>query len=159
MRNLLLLFLMVFITFSCVKGPSKDPVPTLEFKAVSPLGKATSASQPPRDTAVLILRYEDGDGDIFRNSNTDGPNLVYTTYAFNVGSNKFKIDGYPNQATIIQPANGYYKGKSIKGDIYVPMRQFRSSDNVKVIKFTAFMVDMKNNKSNTVTSPVYTLNF
>jgi hypothetical protein len=159
MRNLLLLFLAIFATISCVKTPSTEPVPTLEYKGVSPLGKVSTGGIGPRDTAVLILRYSDGDGDLFRNSNSDGPNLIYTTYAFNSDSNKFIMNGFPNPATITQPANGYYKGKSIHGDIYVPMRQFRTSDAIKVIKFEAFMVDMKNHKTNVVTSPVFTLNF
>ena len=122
------------------------------------MGKTGSGSNI-RDTAVLVLRYSDGDGDLFRNSNSDGPNLIYATYAFNADSNKFLLNGGLNPATITQPANGYYKGKAIHGDIFVPMGQFRSSDKIKVIRFEAFMVDMKNNKSNLVTSPVFTLSF
>ena len=159
MRQLALIILGLTLIFSCVKKPTKDPVPVLKYKAVNPLGKATSASQGPRDTAVLIFSYEDGDGDLFRDSNSDGPNLVYSTYAFNADSNKFILNGYPSQATITQPDNGNYKGKSIHGEIYVPMLQFRSGDNIKVIKFEAFMVDMKDHKSNVISSPVFTLNF
>ncbi len=159
MHYFLITVISVFGVFSCVKPPNDSPIPSLEYKDVPVMGKVSSGSLGSRDTAVLVLRYSDGDGDMFRNSNADGPNLIYTTYAFNADSNKFIINGSPNAATITQPANGYYRGKSIHGDIYVPMRQFRSGDNIKVIKFEAFIVDMKNNKSNIVSSPVFTLNF
>ncbi len=163
MRYLLPLIPIISLIFSCVKPPSEDPVPVIEFKDIHNMRKAISYYPDGklwiRDTAVLVLGYADGDGDIFRNKNSDGPNLVYTTYAFNQDSNKFVIDNFPNPATITQPADGYYLGKSIHGEIFVPMPQFRSSDNVKVLKFQAFMEDMKGHKSNVVTSPVYTLNF
>jgi hypothetical protein len=159
MRILTILIVLTAAMFSCVKPPNQDPIPEIEYRGVPVLGKATSASEPPRDTAVLVIRYSDGDGDIFRNSNSDGPNLIYATYALNADSGKFVREGDMNQTTITQPANGYYKGKAIYGDIYLPMRQFRSSDKVKVIKFEAFMVDMQDHKSNVITSPVFTLNF
>lgn len=148
---------LVFI-LSCAKQPSTDPVPALTFKYVDPLGKTKLGSTlGERDTATLVFHYEDGDGDLFRNNNNDGANLIYTTYVYQADSDKFVVDGISNPATITQPANGAYKGKSIFGDIYVPMRQFRSSDKIKIFKFEAFMLDMKGHKSNVISSPVYTL--
>jgi hypothetical protein len=159
MRYLLFLFPVMFVTFSCVKPPSTDPVPLLEYKDVSPLERTTLGGGTPRDTAVLIVRYADGDGDLFRNSSKDPPNVIYWTLAFNADSNKFIRDQDIHSYNIPQPANGYYKGKAIHGDVYIPMRQIRSSDKIKVIKFEVFMVDMQDHKSNVVTTPVFTLSF
>jgi hypothetical protein len=154
-----LIIISAFLFFwKCVKPASKDPIPSLDYKSVNNLGKVPG-SVPPRDTAVLVLGYEDGDGDLFRNSSADGPNLIYTTYYYDADQDKFLIDGSPNSATVRQPDNGYYKGKSIQGEIYIPLSQFRSGDDKKILKFEAFMIDMKDNKTNVVTSPVFTLNF
>lgn len=152
MRHLLVSLLIGLIAFACVKQPSDNPVPLLEFKSVAPLGKVGNTG---RDTAVVIFRYNDGDGDLFNNTNKDAPNLVCSIYSFNADSNKFEVNNVPY--SILQPANGYYRNKSIYGDLYLPMRQFRPSDKVKIVRFEVFMVDIKKNKSNIITSPTYTL--
>jgi hypothetical protein len=108
-----------------------------------------------RDTAVVAFRYNDGDGDLFNNTNKDAPNLVCSIYTFNTDSNKFDVNNVPY--SILQPANGYYRGKSIYGDLYLPMRQFRPSAKVRLVRFEVFMVDIKKNKSNIISSPTYTL--
>ena len=158
MRWIIYICLLFFAGFlSCVKAPNEDPVPSLEFEDVLNMHRITET--PAHDTAVLVLKYSDGDGDIFRDNNSDGPNLVSSTYAFNRDSLKFILDQGPSPYTITQPANGYYKGKAIHGEIFVPMRNFRSGVNIKVIRFETFIVDMKGNKSNVVVSPTFTLNF
>jgi hypothetical protein len=154
MRHLILFIFVALIAVRCVKQPSTDPVPSLEFKDVTPLGKV--AGQGTRDTAVVIFRYNDGDGDLFNNSSKDQPNLICRIFTFNTDSNKFDVNNVPY--SILQPANGYYKKKSIYGDLYVPMRQFRPSDKVKMVRFEIFMVDIQKHQSNTISSPVYTLN-
>src|SRR5688572_20735157 len=105
MRSLDAICFLLFISFfSCVKPPNEDPVPTLEFSNVLNMTRVVSETLPPRDTAVLVLKYADGDGDIFRDNNSDGPNLIYSTYAFSSDSNKFVLDQGPSPATITQPA-------------------------------------------------------
>lgn len=156
MHYLLILFVALFMGFSCVKPPSKDPIPSLEYKAVTNLGKSPNTQ---RDTAVLILRYEDGDGDIFVENGTSESNLFYMTKYFNADSNKFIIDGSAHAARLTIPENAPNDGKAIKGDIYLPLDQIRSGDNIKVIKFEAFIKDRASHISNTVSSPVFTLNF
>ncbi len=163
MNYLFCIIFSVFIFGSCVKQQSKDPVPHIEF--LDFLG-AQKSQFSNNDTATVFLSYEDGDGDLFVDNFSDGSNLVLTTYALNKTTNKFQAsydltikDTIRYTNTIKQPDNGYYKGKAIRGEIYVPLSEFRESDEVKVVKFTVFMVDKKNNKSNIAASPVYSLNF
>jgi len=156
---ILLLPLVLALPF-CAKRPSKNPVPKIEFLELQSLGKVGT-----RDTAVIVLHYQDGDGDLFTDRTTDDNNFLFTPYTINE-EGKFQafIDPITQDSvritySIKQPANGYYKGKSIQGEIYVPLREFRPSDDFKIIKFTGFMQDMRKNRSNVVSSPVYTLNF
>lgn len=147
-RYTALIFSFCFFAFSCVKKSPSDPIPEIEYKDFKLLGSAKT------DSAVFVIGYKDWDGDLFRNDNTDGPNTVISTYAFRQDSNKFVFD----QAfayVITQPADGYYKGKSIQGDIFIPVSEFRSDKSLKKLKFEIFMVDMKGNKSNLVTSPEF----
>jgi hypothetical protein len=162
MRLLLVLFISVVASY-CVKQNTSNPVPAIEFKEVANLGKSPYTNT---DTATIVLGYEDGDGDLFVNSTEDDYNFIFTPYSYKKNLNAFSADfDYLTNDTfrivskIKQPDNGYYKGKSIRGVIYLPLREFRLNDNVDVIKFVGFMIDMKKNKSNVVSSPVYTLNF
>jgi hypothetical protein len=155
MRHLVIIFLAALVTFSCVKRRSDRTTPELTYKGLENYGKSVYTNS---DTAVLVMEYADGDGDLFVNNSTDDPNLVIISYNFLPDSNKF-IVGDISGKTLKQPDNGYYKGKSIRGELYIPMKQFRLNDGIKMVKFEAFMVDMKKNKSNVIASPVYTLNF
>ncbi|PBQ33247.1 hypothetical protein CNR22_16185 [Sphingobacteriaceae bacterium] len=141
----------------------QDPVPVIEYKD---LLHAQKSEFTGRDTAVLSLGYEDGDGDIFMDNNTQGPNVIFIPFFYNTATGKFDVDKDPITQdtfritnTIVQPDNGYYKGKSIKGEIFIPLREFRINDAQKIIKFTGFVIDLKGHRSNSVASPVYTLNF
>lgn len=163
MRFILIIFLAGLFGFSCVKPQTKDPVPFITFKDFTNARKSEFTGQ---DTAVFVLGYEDGDGNLFVDNSSQGPNLIITPYFYNKTTGKFvgEIDlitkdtfRIPN--SIVQPDNGYYKGKSIKGEIFIPMREFRLNDSTKILKFSCFMQDTKNNKSNVVASPAYTLNF
>ncbi len=146
-----MIFFSGIIASACVKKTSKDPIPEIEYKDFKMLNHIGS------DSAVFTIGYKDWDGDLFRNSNSDGPNLVLSTYTYKSDSGKFIFDHAFSYA-ITQPADGYYKGKSIQGDIYVPVSEFRSKPTDKIVKFEIFMVDMKDNKSNVVTTPQFTLN-
>jgi hypothetical protein len=153
-RVLVLLFICAGLIEACVKKTSSDPVPRLEYKeahgfAISPSGG---------DTAVMVIGYEDGDGDLFVDNNTQGPNIIMSTFYYNADSAKFLLDKNVSN-TIKQPDNGYYKGKAIKGEVIVPMKEYRSNSSRKKIKFQVFMQDVKGHLSNVVTSPVYTLTF
>ena len=94
---------------------------------------------------------------IIKNSNCPSNIVVIPSY-FYPDSNKF-LKGLTFSYVLVQPENGYYKNKSITGDIELPLSQFRPSDAIKIIQFDFFMVDMKDNKSNVVTTPTIALNF
>jgi hypothetical protein len=158
-----LILLAGILAFSCAKRKSKDPVPTVEFLALKDAG---ISSFTKGDTATMVLSYEDGDGDLFVDNYSEGPNLVFTTYRWDDATGKYVAElntqtqdtaRYTN--TIKQPDNGYYKGKSIRGEIYIPLTEFRQKRTSKQIKFVGFIIDMKKHRSNTFISPVYKLNF
>ncbi len=142
---------MAACTWSCVKKAPSDPVPEIEYKDFKLLNSVGT------DSALFTIGYKDWDGDLFRNDNTDGPNTVISTYAFNNDSNKFIFDR-AFAYVITQPADGYYKGKSIQGDIYIPVSEFRTDPSTKKIRFDIFMIDMKGNKSNVLSTPQFTFN-
>lgn len=163
MRYILIIFLCGLIAYSCVKSKTKDSTPVIEFKDFMHAQKSEATG---RDTAVFALGYEDGDGDIFLDNSDQGPNVIFTPYFYDTATGKFYTemdiitkDTFRLPSKVLQPDNGYYKGKSIKGEIFIPLREYRISDNQKILKFKGFVIDVKGHKSNVVSSPVYTLNF
>jgi hypothetical protein len=154
----------VFVALSCAKPRTKDPVPKVEFLDFRNPGISSFSKS---DTAVLVLGYEDGDGDLFVDNNSEDNNLVFTTYRHDAATNTFiaeqttysPYDTARYVSKIKQPDDGYYKGKSIRGEIHIPLNEFRQSRSTKVLKFVGFLVDQKKHKSNVFSSPVYSLNF
>lgn len=143
-----------------MKPPSKDPVPLIEYKDFKAWKVAGS------DTAYMVIGYEDGDGDIFRDNNVNGPNLVGTFYYLNSATNQFTSvkdiitnDTMRITQTILQPVDGNYKGKAVKGEMFIPWNPFRTGDSVKVFKYTLYIVDEAGNKSNVITTPSFTIDF
>lgn len=140
-----LAFLLVFIlAFSCIKKKSIGPIPKIEFidfKKVGPTGY---------DSAVFKLSYEDSDGDLFRDRNDEGPNLIFKTLAWNADSGKYLTDLIFSRV-VLQPADGYYKDKSIQGYIYLNEAEFRTPSKPKNLKFEVYMIDLQNNRTNTAT--------
>ena len=149
---------MAGLAFSCVKKQSKDPVPVLEYIDFS-MSKSGGV-----DKGSLVLGYEDGDGDIFRDETTHLPNLIMKFYYYNSGTKNFtsylinNTDTFNIAKIITQPGDGF-KGKSIKGEIYIPMNEFRPADSIKIFKYVIFAVDEAGHNSNTLTTPQYTLSF
>lgn len=159
MRFIIIIFLLAVFGFSCVKKQSKDPVPKLEFLDFS------SSKTNGIDNGQLILGYEDGDGDIFRDETTHLPNLIIKFYYYNSGTKKFtgffdtNISDTFNIAKIItQPGDGF-KGKSIKGEIYIPMTEFRPADSIKIFKYKIFAMDEAGHNSNMLITPQFTVNY
>jgi hypothetical protein len=118
------------------------------------------------DTAVMVIDYEDGDGDIFKDDTQNGPNIIGTFYYLNSKTGQFHSvkdditkDTMRITQTVIQPKDASYKGKSVRGQIYLPWRPFRTGDSVKIFKYTIFVVDQAGNKSNTLTTPTFTITF
>ena len=159
MRIIAIIFFISLFCFACVKRQSKDPVPKLDYI------QFTSSKNGGIDKGDLILSYEDGDGDIFREETTHLPNLIMKFYYYNSGTQKFtgyfdtNISDTFNIAKIItQPGDGF-KGKSIKGEIHIPMNEFRPADSIKIFKYVIFALDESGNKSNLLTTPQFTVNY
>jgi len=160
MRIFLFILFISLIAFACVKKPTTSPIPTIEYVDF----QATKVNG--NDTAVMVIGYEDGDGDIFRDVTLHGPNIVGTFYYLNSATKQFTgiKDFITNDTaritqTVVQPKDASYKGKSVKGKIYLPWSPFRSGDSVKIFKYTLFVVDESGNKSNIITTPNFTINF
>jgi len=149
--NILFIILVGLFAFSCIKKTLTNPIPEIEFVDFKWLNNIQT------DSAILTLSYNDYDGDLFAYGTNSKDNIVVKTLAFNLDSNKFIIDNSFSYK-INQPADGYYKDKSIQGNIYIPLGEFRSKE-VKAakqkIKLEVFMIDMKANKSNVVSTPEY----
>ena len=160
MRTFLIIVGLV-LAAACAKQKTKDPIPKIEFIDFRDISKSKFTGA---DTATMVLSYEDGDGDIFVDNFNQGPNLVFTTYIWDEEKKVFA--GHYDQTindtvryttTIKQPDNGYYKGKSIKGEIHIPLSSFRENKKQNIIKFTGFMTDMGGHKSNVFSSPTFTV--
>ncbi len=158
MRFLVGIFLVVFFT-SCVKKQSSNPVPVIEFNNFDYYKLNGS------DKGSITINYEDGDGDIFVGEYNTKSNVVITTYHFDAASGNFYPDSVTVGGTKIlvsyavsvkQPAEGY-KGKALKGTMTFPYNEYRLNGSVKIIKHTIIVEDEAGNKSNLITSPVYTL--
>jgi hypothetical protein len=162
MRLVLTILAVSSLLAACVKRQSKDPVPKVEF--IDIIGPSRTANG---DTATLILGYEDGDGDLFVDNVEQGDaTVIVTFYYFDEQTQTFRgyispesNDTVRSGYAIKQPDNGYYKGKAIKGEIFVPLSQFRQDDSYKVIKFRGFLMDSQGHQSNYFSSPGYTLSF
>jgi hypothetical protein len=159
MRYLQIIFLFCLFGFSCTKKKLdqglKNPIPEIAYKDF----QAWKAGN--RDTALITIGYSDGDGNLIRNSTLNGPNLVFLPYYFNPDSNKLILNQVFSYVITQQPLGNFCKvnGTTNQGDITIYLNQFRPNDNVKVMKFDAFMVDMAGNKSNVVSTPQFTFNF
>src|SRR5687768_17533404 len=139
MRYLTIIFLVSLAVYSCKKRPTKNPTPALEFKSFE------AWQFQGRDTAELTIGYEDGDGDIFVDADVSTPNLFITPYSYNEVTNTFvgMFDAQLNDTLMFvykvrQPDNGYYRGKSITGDIIVPIREFRQKQEQRKLKYTIY---------------------
>lgn len=161
LRILSILFVSLAIGFSCAKPTPKDEIPVVEYKNFDAYKKSNGA-----DTAFLTLTYIDGDGDLFvTDVKTEGPTVNFTAYYYIPSTGKFQVYRNPlepRDTTLIypsikQPADGYYKGKPIKGDITIPIGQFRPNDQTKILYFRGYLMDTDGNQSNIVVTPTFTL--
>jgi hypothetical protein len=144
-----------------VKRSSKDPVPSITYEGMDKLGKSALSG---KDTAVLMIGFEDGDGDLFVDDAAQGPTVVFIPFFLDQATQTYSVQWDPitNDTlrvtnSIRQPDNGYYKGRAIKGTIYIPFTEFRPNDSIRAVKFRGFVEDVKGHKSNVITTPPLTV--
>ena len=159
MRVITIIFFFGVVCFSCVKKQTKNPIPSLTYESF------ISSKTNGIDNGSLVIGYADGDGDIFRDKTTNIPNLIIKFYYYNNGTHQFtgfydtNVSDTFNIAKIItQPGDGF-KGKSIQGDITIPMAEFRPADSIKIFKYKIFAIDEAGHNSNIVTTPQFTINY
>jgi hypothetical protein len=164
MKYLLSLLALLFLV-SCVKRPSKDPVPSIEFIAFNTENTTTAKGS-------FLIDYEDGDGNLFSPEDNPTPNFICSFYYYNKATGNYDPyitnlifpdgstlkDTFRITTSVRNPKDLDLKNKPIKGSIYIPLTQYRSSDTIKIFKYSMFMVDRAGNKSNIITSPSYTVN-
>lgn len=151
MRKFLLISSLLLVASSCIKRNSIGPVPEISFLEFNQ--KTTTQY----DSATIKLGYKDSDGDLFLDASSDGPNLILKTYEAPLDSPTLRT-GLLIPKNIVQPADGFYKGKSIEGYIYLNESEFRKfPKTTRQIRFEVFVVDTDGNKSNVAVSETYTL--
>jgi hypothetical protein len=150
MNRFLIIVSVLGLFYACIKKNSVGPVPQIEFKEFTKINRAGY------DSAKFKLSYVDSDGDLFCDRSDEKPNLIMTTMAYNADSGKFVPDLVISRV-ILQPANGYYKGKSIEGYIYLNEGEFRSDSKPNILRFEVFMTDTKGNQSKLAVSDTYTI--
>jgi hypothetical protein len=163
MRIFLVLIAFLLIAYSCVKKPVMSNIPAIEIVDFKCMKKPNGS-----DSGYIVVSYQDGDGDIFRNKGNSVPNLVITTYHKDPVSGDFIPDYVEPEpgtkiplsyaTTVYQPGEGY-AGKPVHGQILVPYNEFRTNNDVKTIYSSAYVVDEAGHKSNVALSATLTLNF
>ena len=158
MRGFVYIWVPVIISaiMGCAKQPDYSETPQLGYVDLA-LRQVYRENQA-RDTCDLRISFSDADGDLFVRSSADPSNVLLRYYIYHVDSAKFIMSGVESKS-IKEPANGYYSGKAISGEIQIPLTQFRPNTSFKIIKMDVQMVDLKNHKSNIVSTPIFTLNF
>lgn len=154
---------------SCIKRQKGSPTPEIEYLDFQAFKRSGD-----NDTSYHLLKFLDGDGDLFRNiESNEGPNFMSKLFYFNNDSNKFipyvqivkdpttgvvlGIDSFPYKQTVTNPKDVSFKDQSINGTILIPSKEYRPSNSVKKFYFTYYMVDRAGNKSNVVTTPTITV--
>ena len=147
------LFLLVVVglgTYSCIKKKTYPSAPEIEYKEFTPY---------VGDTADLVIKFTDGDGDIGVASGSSTQNLFVTYYYFNADSGRFTAyyssalgDTVRNGYIVTAPTTSYY-GKPISGEFSVRLQQYRHSMTVKRLKYVVTLEDNAGNKSKPLTTP------
>ncbi|MDX5347735.1 MAG: hypothetical protein LPK19_10860, partial [Hymenobacteraceae bacterium] len=166
-------FLASLLAFSsCREEPNYPAEPRIEAEDVSVYRLAATRTLPQRDSIVLKIYYEDGNGDLGLSPEDLNP-------PFNSGSpfhHNFIVDvlmkqpdgsfkplstafSYNGRFPVLPPdlsKSGSIEGTISYGGIVFPVRQF---PNGQVFKFSVFIYDRALNKSNVVETEEIQLNY
>ena len=147
------LFLLAGLYYSCVKKTTYLLTPEIEYKSFTYL---PIPSAP--DSAMMVITYKDGDGDIGKEADDQTYNLYMNYYYKDTVTQKYvayyslATDSLKTGYTIRRP-DVSYKGKPISGEVAVGISKCRHSKKYKLIKYVIYMYDNAGNKSNVITTP------
>lgn len=152
-KHILVLTVFLAALTACVKKKTYSKNPEIDYKSFTIINE---------DTALMVITFSDGDGDIGKLQEDKTNNLFLTYYYFHTDSNKFYAwyDSFNNDtlrtAYTIRKPKDEYTGKSISGEFEILMNGWRPTKNHKRIKYVLYLVDNANNKSNVLTTPEIT---
>lgn len=149
MKKVLILFLLAVVFASCQKSKNLSDIPKITFNSLT----ASKLVSGLDSTAVLNFDYEDGDGNIGSLSENPPPeyrNLFVNFFQLENGVWKEPVlpVGFDGVIPNLTPKA---KDKAISGDITynLILPPGAKSDT---IRFTVYIVDRLNNKSNVITT-------
>lgn len=153
-RYLFLAFMISLCTYSCVKKKTYPTTPEIEYKAFY-----TSAG----DTADMVIKFTDGDGDIGV-SNTDSTQTLFMTYYYkDTVTQKYRayfsttLNDTLRTGYVVRSPTDSYKGKPISGEFSVRLQQYRHSRKIKHIKYVIVLYDNQGHKSLPITTDEITV--
>ncbi len=152
----LFLALFVLTTLSCVSAPEFGDTPKIEFVEFSKA--AMNQGDLNNDSTTLILKFEDGDGDVGSSAQNGKVNLTIIDNRNNEIYDNIKLPKIPQ--------DGAHNG--VKGTMYIKLFTgcclFNDKPNCTSFpqeqnKFTLdiYMIDDAGNQSNTITTDELTL--
>jgi hypothetical protein len=167
MRILVTFWLLILLLFSCKKPPNYDKTPKIAFKSIELKRVFIEANQAFKDSVSIVLRFEDGDGDLgwenneFLDANNQTKkNFIVKTFkktngVYNeVSDNGFAglsgrfptltdrnelgpIDGELRHYFLLDLDSPFKKGDTLVFDIYVLDRAFRQSNTIRTNEIIA----------------------
>lgn len=152
LKYLFLTSIVTLVFYSCVKKTTYPTTPVIEYSAFYPfIG----------DSAVMEIKFTDGDGDIGV-SDSDSTRTFWVTYYYKdtitqkyVGYYRPLFNDTLKTGYIVKEPTDSYKGKPISGEISVKLQQLRHSKKIKQVKYVIYLFDKAGNKSNIVTTPEF----
>jgi hypothetical protein len=151
--------LLVLGIYACASSPNFDPIPTLEFRAIS---KSSMQQGEFNDSLFVELFFTDGDGDFGANTTSNQPNIFFKDIRTGV-TNSYKAPFIPSQG-----ANNGIKGTIrilLRSTccIYPPTTGIFPCESVaefptNSLGYEIYISDRSGNKSNVVVTPNIVLN-
>jgi hypothetical protein len=155
MKKVLVLFLFAVVLVSCQKSKNLSDIPKITFNSLT----TSKLSSGLDSTAVLNFDYEDGDGNIgslLENPPPEYRNLFVSFFQLKNGvwNEPVLPVGFDGVIPNLTPKA---KDKAISGDITYNLILPPGAKN-DTIRFTVYIVDRLNNKSNVITTSELVIN-
>lgn len=149
-KYLFFLLTLGLIYTSCVKKTNYSKIPQIEYKDFFPF---------QGDSADLVIKFTDGDGDIGVSKSDSTKTLFITYYYKDTITQLYRAFYSPNindtlrTTYIVREPETQYIGQPISGEISARLQQYRHSKKIKKIKYVVQLFDKSGNQSNKLSSP------